>query len=108
MSGSFKTYPKPILSHNDIGYDPNRIDRYGKNFKFMEQHISFKDNILEEPLESILEIEQIIIGDKDEQETRVKEKSDNKETVKKKNIDKLEKHKRHKKSKKKHCSCYIQ
>ncbi|OMJ65920.1 hypothetical protein SteCoe_37421 [Stentor coeruleus] len=112
MSGSFKTYPKTILSHNELEYDPNRVDRYGNNFKFMEQHISFKDNVLEEPLESILEIEQINIMPKDkidEVDNEEIDDEDEKDNDKKLKIDgKVEKPKHRKNSKSKRCSCIIQ
>lgn len=53
MSSNFKTYPKPILRIQSSQYDQNRKDRFGKTMKDSEQHISFKDNILDESLESI-------------------------------------------------------
>ena len=61
MSDSFKTFPKPILVSNSTDFDPSRKDRFGHKFKYLEQHISFKDEILEAPLESVLEYEQINI-----------------------------------------------
>ncbi|OMJ79211.1 hypothetical protein SteCoe_20812 [Stentor coeruleus] len=112
MSGSFKTYPRAILTHNEVEYDPDRVDRYGHNFKFMEQHISFKDNVLEEPLESILEIEQINMVSKDKIEEEGSEEiddEDKKDNNKKLKIDgKVEKPKRGQNSKCKRCSCIIQ
>lgn len=111
MSGSFKTYPKSILSHNDTDFDPNRVDRYGNNFKYLEQHISFKDKVLEEPLESILEIEQISLYTKQEPETSDKEKQDENDdvsTARKKPKTKSSKKKKHRRPKNKNCSCLIQ
>lgn len=61
MSDSFKTFPKPILISNSTDFDPTRKDRFGHKFKYLEQHISFKDEILEAPLESVVEYEQIKI-----------------------------------------------
>ncbi|OMJ67556.1 hypothetical protein SteCoe_35249 [Stentor coeruleus] len=111
MSGSFKTYPKSILSHNDTDFDPNRVDRYGNNFKYLEQHISFKDKVLEEPLESILEIEQINFYTKQEPETSDKDKQDENDqacTDRERCKIKSSKKKKHRRPKNKHCSCLIQ
>lgn len=112
MSGNFKTYPRAILSHNEVEFDPNRVDRYGHNFRFMEQHISFKDKVLEEPLESIFEIEQINIMSKDRIDKADNEEiddDDEKNNDKKRKTDgKVEKPKRGQNSKCKRCSCIIQ
>lgn len=56
MSGVFKTYPKPCIVLSEVDYNPDRIDQYGNNFRALNQHISFIDNILHEPLEQIMEI----------------------------------------------------
>ena len=86
MSGSFKTYPKSILSHNSADFDQSRVDRYGNTFRTLEQHISFKDELLEVPIESIY-----VISPEDNQE-KTKDGPD----------------KNKKKSKDKHCYCLIQ
>lgn len=66
MSESFKTYPKSILCHNDLDYDTERQDRFGHNFKYLSQHISFKDKVLDEPLESIIIIDAVNEDDNEE------------------------------------------
>lgn len=95
MSGSFKTYPKPSIISNNAEFDPEREDRFGHKFKYLEQHISFKDQILEEPLVSVLEYDQInieIVPTKGEKYSSGLKKSHSKKS----------------KGKKKGCSCNIQ
>ena len=53
MSDNFGTFPKSIMCHSDVYFDVARTDRFGNSFRNLEQRISFKDKVLEEPLESI-------------------------------------------------------
>jgi hypothetical protein len=59
MSFDGKASPKPILIQNEAEFDPKRVDRFGNKFKYLEQHISFKDQIMEAPLESVIEYDQV-------------------------------------------------
>jgi hypothetical protein len=98
MSGSFKTFPKPILVQNDSDCSPSRQDRFGNKFRYLEQKISFKDEILERPIESIIEYDQV--------ELDIDYGSIEENTLKK--YEKRKKKLRRKKRLKKMCSCILQ
>ena len=111
MSGEFKPIPKPILVINDSDFDPARVDRFGNRFKYLEQHISFKDEIMQVPLECVIEYDQVEVEVQD-LSTEEKAKPAKEKSKKKKESQSEEssenKEDKQSKVKKKGCNCVLQ
>lgn len=111
MSEELKPIPKPILVVDDCDYDPTRVDRFGNKFKYLEQHISFKDEIMKTPLDCVIEYDQIEVQVQDSF-TEEKEKPSKEKSKKKKESESEtsteNKEDQQSKVKKKGCNCTIQ
>ena len=59
MSGSFKTFPKTIMVSDYADFDHTRVDRFGNKFKTMAQKLSFRDGVMDQPIDSIVEYDQV-------------------------------------------------
>ena len=114
MSEDSKAIPKPILVLDDSDFDPARVDRFGNKFKYLEQHISFKDEIMQAPLESVIEYDQVEVEIQDS--STEKKSKQGKENIKKKresdsttsSENKEPREPKQPKAKKKGCRCTIQ
>lgn len=117
MSEDSKAIPKPILVQDDSDYDPTRVDRFGNKFKYLEQHISFKDEIMQTPLECVIEYDQVEVEVQDSSteekakpsKEKIKKKRESDSTTSSENKDLQEPSEpKQRKAKKKGCSCTIQ